>query len=81
MNLQSNPIIHDINVVVTFLSIGVGIVVVGVIILGGIQYALAGDNAQAVSAAKQRITNGLIALLTFMVTFAFLQWIIPGGIF
>jgi hypothetical protein len=60
---------------------GVGVVVVGVIILGGIQYTMAGDNPQAVTAAKQRIINGLIALAAFLLMFAFLEWLIPGGIF
>ncbi|HEY5550162.1 MAG TPA: hypothetical protein VIK37_03145 [Candidatus Saccharimonadales bacterium] len=77
----TNPIVQDIQVVVNFLSAGVGIVVVGVIILGGIQYSLAGDNPQAVGAAKQRIINGLIALLAFLLTFAFVQWLVPGGVF
>lgn len=79
--LKSNPIVKDIQMFVNFLSAGVGIVVVGVIILGGIQYMTSGDNPQALTAAKQRITNGLIALAAFLFTFAFLQWLIPGGIF
>jgi uncharacterized membrane protein YraQ (UPF0718 family) len=79
--LKDNPIVKDLNTIVGFLSGLVGVVVVGVIILGGIQYALAGDKAEAVSAAKQRIVNGLIALVAFFFIFAFLQWLIPGGIF
>lgn len=79
--LQENPIVKDLNIVVGFLSGLVGVVVVGVIILGGIQYSMAGDKAEAVSAAKKRITNGLIALLAFLFIFAFLQWLIPGGVF
>ena len=79
--LQQNPIINDIQLVVNFLSAGLGVVVVAVIIVGGIQYMTAGDNPQAVSAAKQRIINGLIALMAFLLTFAFLNWLIPGGIF
>ncbi len=79
--LQTNPIVKDLNTVVNFLSGLVGVVVVGVIILGGIQYATAGDKADAVSAAKKRIVNGLIALVAFLFIFAFLQWLIPGGIF
>lgn len=78
---STNPIFKDINVIVAFLSAGVGVVVVGTIILGGIQYTMAGDNPQAITAAKQRIINGLVALLAFLLTFAFLQWIIPGGVF
>jgi hypothetical protein len=80
-SLKTNPIVKDIQTIVDFLSAGVGIVVVAMIILGGIQYSLAGDNAQAVSAAKKRIVNALIALITFMFMFAFVQWLIPGGIF
>jgi hypothetical protein len=79
--LVGNPIVKDLNIIVDFLSIGVGIVVIGSIILGGIQYAMAGDSPEAVNKAKQRITNASIALLAYMFVFAFLQWLIPGGIF
>lgn len=78
--LQKNQIVVDINKIVDFLAGGVGIVVIGTIILGGIQYSMAGDNAQATTAARQRITNGLIALAAFIFAFAFLQWLIPGGL-
>jgi hypothetical protein len=79
--LQTNPIVKDLNYIINFLSAGVGIVVVAVIILGGIQYSTAGDSPEATAKAKARIMNGLIALLAFMFVFAFLQWLIPGGIF
>jgi hypothetical protein len=80
-DLRQNPIVKCLNDVVGFLSAGVGIVVVAVVIVGGIQYMTAGDNPQAVTAAKKRIINGLIALAVFMLMFTFLQWLIPGGIF
>ena len=80
-DLKSNPIVEDINMIINFLAAGVGIVVVAVIIIGGIQYMTAGDNPQTVAAAKQRIMNGLIALLAFIFSFAFLQWLVPGGVF
>jgi FlaG/FlaF family flagellin (archaellin) len=79
--LKGNPIVKDLNVIVNFLSAGVGIVVVGSLILGGIQYAMAGDSSDAVGKAKQRITNALFALVAFLLIFSFLQWIVPGGIF
>ena len=79
--LTQSPIVHDINIVVNGLSAGVGVVVTAVIIVGGVQYSMAGDNPQAVAAAKQRIINGLIALLVFFLIFGFLQWLIPGGVF
>jgi hypothetical protein len=45
--LVGNPIVKDLNIIVDFLSIGVGIVVIGSIILGGIQYAMAGEQGKA----------------------------------
>ncbi len=80
-NLRNNPIVKDINMVVNFLSIGVGVIVIGMLILGGIQYSLAGDKPEAVNAAKQRIINALIALFAYMFIFAFVLWLVPGGVF
>lgn len=79
--LPCNPIVRDINTIVNFLSVGVGLVVIAMLIVGGIQYSIAGDNPQALTAAKQRITNALIALAAYLLTFSFLQWLIPGGVF
>jgi uncharacterized membrane protein YraQ (UPF0718 family) len=79
--LKDNKIFIRLNEIVNFLAAGVGIVVTGVIIVGGIQYILAGDNATGLQAARQRIINGLIALFAFLFMYAFLQWLIPGGVF
>jgi cytochrome bd-type quinol oxidase subunit 2 len=79
--LKNNPFIKDINKIVQVLSAGVGLVVVAMVILGGIQYITAGDNATAIAAAKSRILNALIALVLFLFMASFLQWLIPGGIF
>lgn len=58
----------------------VGVVVVAMIIIGGIQYAAARDNPQAVAAAKQKIINAVLALVFYFCIFGFLQWLVPGGI-
>ena len=79
--VQNNKIVTDLQDIVNALSAGVGIIVVAMIIVGGIQYSMAGANPQAITAAKQRITNALIALFAYIFIFAFLQWLIPGGIF
>ena len=78
--LKSNKIVEDLNGIIDFLSAGVAIVVIGSIILGGIQYSMAGGSPDAVSKAKHRITNALLAFVAFLFIFAFLQWIIPGGL-
>ena len=58
----------------------IGVVVVLNIIIGGIQYTTAGDNPNKVQAARQKITNSIIALIAFVFLVAFLQWIVPGGV-
>jgi len=59
----------------------VGIVVVIMIIIGGIQYSSAGSDSQKIASAKSKITNALFALLVFIFLYAFLQWLVPGGVF
>ena len=78
--LKKNPIFHYVNIIIGFLSGLVGVVVVAIIIIGGIQYSMAGDNSTAVQEARKKITNGFIALFAFMFLFAFLEWLVPGGI-
>jgi glutamine synthetase adenylyltransferase len=79
--VNNNQIIKDLQAIVNFLSAAVAIIVVAMIIVGGIQYTLAGDNPAALTAARKRISNALIALFALLLMFAFLQWLIPGGIF
>ena len=74
-------IIRYLLLFINVLSGLVGVVVVMMIIIGGIQYASAGDYPQKITAAKGKITNALLALFTFIFMFAFLQWVVPGGIF
>lgn len=76
-----SPIWKDLQAIVNALSAGVGVVVVGTIIVGGIQYTVAGDQAGKVEEAKKRIANGIFALVAFFLTWAFLEWLIPGGVF
>lgn len=76
---KSNPLIANLNNIISFVSVGIGLIVVIMVVVGGIQYVAAGNNPQAVSAAKKRITNAILALVAFMLLFAFLQWLIPGG--
>lgn len=58
----------------------VGVAVTISIVFAGIQYTTSADDPQKVSAAKQRIFNSLVALIAYFLLFAFLNWIIPGGL-
>lgn len=67
--------------IINVLSAIVGLVIVISIIFAGFQYMTARDNAAQVSAAKNRILMAVVSFLLYIFAFAFLQWLIPGGIF
>lgn len=81
LNSSNCGIIKYLLLFINGLSAIVGIVIVIMIIVGGIQYSMAGNNPQGTEAAKKRIASAVVALLLYIFTFAFLQWIVPGGIF
>ena len=58
-----------------------GLAITAGVIIGGIQYASAGGNPQAVAKARGRIINALVALLCLVFLYSFLQWLVPGGLF
>lgn len=78
--LASNPIVKYLKIAINTLAAGVAVVVTAMIIYGGIQYIVGGDNTNVVADAKKRITNALIALIMFMFIYALLQWLVPGGV-
>ena len=66
--------------IINILSAAAGLIITIVIIVGGIQYTTAKDDPQAVAAAKGRITNAILALAVYIFFYAFLQWLVPGGV-
>jgi hypothetical protein len=68
-----------IGITTRFLAAGVGIVVIIMVIIGGIQYSSAGSEPQKLAAARTKIFNALLALIIFIFLFAILQWLLPGG--
>ena len=74
--------IEDIlNMILLVVTTGVGIAAVGAIVYAGILYITARDNAGQVSKAKTMIMNTVIGVVAYILMWAFLQWIIPGGVF
>lgn len=78
--VAGNPLIEQFNKIVQFLTIGVGVMITIVVIIGGIQYSSARNNPQAVAAARKKIASALIAFVAYMLLWVFLQYLIPGGI-
>ncbi|HSX32645.1 MAG TPA: hypothetical protein VLF43_05265 [Candidatus Saccharimonadales bacterium] len=50
------------------------------IVTAGITYASSADDPSKVSKAKTRIVQTLIGLLAYLFLFAFLNYVIPGGL-
>jgi hypothetical protein len=77
----SSIIQNYIDPLILFLGAGVGLVIVIMTVIGGIQYITSGGDPNHVAEAKKRITNAMLALITWILIWAFLEWIIPGGLF
>ena len=79
--LPSDWKVEDIlNMVLVVVTTGVGIAAVGSIVFAGVLYITARDNAAQVSKAKTMIMNTIIGIIAYILMWAFLEWIIPGGI-
>jgi hypothetical protein len=59
----------------------VGSIILLMLLVAGIQYITASGDPARVKAAKTRITNSIIALFLFLMAYAILSFLIPGGIF
>lgn len=73
-------VIDTVVLVANVLSGLAATVIVAMIIVGGIQYSMAGAEAGKVQAAKQKIINALLALMLLIFGFSIIQWLIPGGL-
>jgi hypothetical protein len=77
---KGNPIMDALFGIVRFLSDGVGLVVVGSIIVGGIQYSGSRGDPQSTAMAINRIRSSLYALLIYIFAYAILNYLIPGAV-
>ena len=64
-----------------WLAAGVVIAVIGGIIYGAIMYATSAGDASKAKSATEIIRNAFIALVLYFLMWAFLQYIVPGGLF
>lgn len=77
---QGGAIIVYLREVLQLMSSAVGIVIMLMLVIAGIQYITSTGNPSLVGAAKKRIINALTALFLFLFMTTLLQFIVPGGI-
>lgn len=78
---EGGAIVEYLKMVLQFLSAGVGIVVVLMLVIAGVQYITAVGDPGNIKKAKERIVNAITALLLFIFGYAILNFLIPGGLF
>jgi hypothetical protein len=76
---QGNAIADATFAIIRILSNGAGLVIIGSLIFGGIQYSASRGDPQATAAAVGRLRSNVIALLIFIFGYAILNFIIPAG--
>jgi hypothetical protein len=77
---KSGEIMNALSIILNVLSGFVGLAAVIMLIVAGIQYSASNGDAAGVKAAKTKIGNVLLGLVAYIFLYAFLQWLIPGGI-
>ena len=77
---SGGAIVVYMKMVLKFLSGAVGLVVLLMLIVSGIQYITSAGDPSQIKAAKSRLVNAITALVLFLMAFAILSFIIPGGI-
>jgi hypothetical protein len=58
----------------------VGITIILMLIVAGIQYITSAGDPTAVKSAKNRVVNAITALVLYLMMFAILSFLVPGGI-
>lgn len=77
---EGNPIMDLTFAIIRWLSDGVGLVIVGSVIVGGIQYTTSRGDPQATAAAVNRLRSAVTALFIFIFAYAILNYLIPGQV-
>jgi len=77
----SDTLISNILMVFNWLAVGVGTVVIIMVIIGAIQYMTASGAQERAKKGIETIRNALLALVLYMVMWALLNFLVPGGLF
>lgn len=77
---NGGAIIVYLKMILKLLNIAIGMIIILMLIIAGVQYITSAADPGQVKAAKDRIMNAIIALVLYMLMFAILNFLIPGGI-
>lgn len=80
-SMGGNPIWGLLLLTINILTAGIGIVAVGGIVYAAILWTTAEDKNAQIVKSKETIFNVVVGLVAFALLYAFLQFLIPGGVF
>jgi hypothetical protein len=78
---ECDLVANYINPTINLLTLVFGLVAVISIIMGGIQFSTSGGDPQKSAAARGRIEKTIFAIFIYAFLYAFLEFLVPGGIF
>lgn len=79
--LGKNGVWGVLLLILNILTAGIGVAAVGGIVYGSILYTSSGGSMDQIKRAKDIIRNTVIGILAYALMFAFLNYLIPGGLF
>lgn len=77
---QGGAIIAYLTLALKLLSGIVGAVIMLMLVVAGVQYITSAGDPAMVKSAKNRIVNAITALVLYLMMFAVLNFLVPGGI-
>ncbi len=81
INTTNVPLITKyLNPFIKLLTVIVGLAVTFGIIYGGIEYSMSAGDPQKAQKGRKHIQNAALALVTYALIIAFLNFLIPGGV-
>lgn len=75
---KGNAVLDLTFAIIRFLTLGVGVVVIGSMVFAGIQYTASKGDPNATGQALKRIASSAGALILFMFIYAILNWVVPN---
>lgn len=79
--LEKSGMWKMIVLVINIMTVGIGLIAVAAIVYAGFLYTTAQGSSEQTKKAKEMILNTVIGLVLFGLMWAFLQYLIPGGVF
>jgi len=76
---KGNSITDAAFAIIRFLTLGVGLIIVGSLTFAGLQYTISRGDPKATAEAIGRIRANIVAFLVFLFAYAILGYVIPEG--